>query len=173
MEMSWVCHLCTFLYACHTTHTESGHSCVLEKWPLPSLSALWPQHSTLKRKKPGARRSGHKRNKSRETAQGSRAGRDHPASRGPRHHSDLGGQPWCPRTEHRPGGSCPTEGCEPSSPELAPAAWTGEGAQHPSDGDEQLPVPWLSEQTTGFMLNTYLPAGRLKFGGHARQTVLM
>lgn len=99
MEMSWVCHLCTFLYACHTTHTKaSGHSCVLEKWPLPSLSALWPQHGTLKRKKPGARRSGRKRNKSREeTAQGSRAGRDRPASRGPRHHGDLGGQPWCQR----------------------------------------------------------------------------
>ena len=61
----------------------------------------------------------------------------------------------------------------PSSPELAPAAWTGEGTQHPSDGDEQLPVPWLSEQTTGFMLNTSLPAGRLQFGGHARQTALM
>lgn len=50
MEMSWVCHLCTFLYACHTTHTEaSGHSCVLEKWPLPSFSALWPRH--IKEKK--------------------------------------------------------------------------------------------------------------------------
>ena len=75
-----------------TLHTQRQvDTAVLEKWTLPSLSTLWPQHSTLKRKKKksGPRRSGCKRNKSREeTAQGSQAGRNRPASRGPRHHGD-------------------------------------------------------------------------------------
>ena len=92
-----------------TTHAEaSGHSCVLEKWPLPSLSASWPQHGTLKRKKAGVRRPGRKRNKSRETAQGSQAGRDCPAALSWHLRPGLGREPSTPQMEMS---SCLFLGC--------------------------------------------------------------